>query len=71
MIESLFTTQRLVKSQLPNWKSLQLQLTTPILFEFQLTDLQSQIEILESLVIFMLLFFPFPNFVKSAEIKVN
>ena len=40
MIESLFTTQRLVKSQLPNWKLLQLQLTTRILFEFQLTDLQ-------------------------------
>ena len=40
IIESPFTTQRLVKSQLPNRKLLELQLTTPILFVFQLTDLQ-------------------------------
>ena len=38
MIESPFTTQKLVKSQLP--KLLELQLTTQILFVFQLTDLQ-------------------------------
>ena len=38
MIESPFTTQKLVKSQLP--KLLELQLTTRILFVFQLTDLQ-------------------------------